>query len=99
MKIDCRIKSIGEHRSGVNAKTGNMWYAQSIEIEWQESRTRNDGTIYAIENSLMVDIVGDYAKNFNLPVGQAVCIDIRFETTEWNGRRLNNIRSSFIILR
>ena len=99
MKIDCKIKSIGELRSGVNAKTGNTWHMLPVEIEWQEARTHNDGTIFAIDNTLVVDIAGDQAKNFTLSVGQAITIDVHFSVTDWNGKKLNNMRSSFIILR
>ena len=98
MKIDCKIKRILEHRSGLT-KEPKAWHIQPIEIEWQEPRTKSDGTIYAIDNTLVVDIAGDMAANFTLQVGQAITVDIRFSTTEWGNKTLNNIRSTFILLR
>lgn len=99
MKIDCKIKSIGELRSGVNAQTGNNWHFLPVEIEWQEVRNRNDGTTYVIQNTLVTQVTGEHAKNFNLPVGQTVTIDVRFTVEEYQGRQYNSIRSSFIVLR
>lgn len=99
MKIDCTIKSIGECRSGTNASTGMQWYVRPIEVEWQEQRTKGDGSIYAIENSLKVEIWGDHASNFTIPIGSNVTLDIKFAIHEFNGKTFNNIRSTFIIMR
>lgn len=97
MKIDCKIKSILEPRSGV--KEEKQWYLQPIVVEWQESKTRNDGTIYAVDQSLMIELTGEKAKNFTLPVGTNVTVDVRFETHEYLGRTYNGVRCGFIILR
>lgn len=99
MKIDCKIKSIGELRSGVNAKTGETWHFLPLEIEWQEPRQRNDGTVFGVNCSLVVDVTGEQAKNFSLPIGQSVTIDVRCSVTDWQGKKFNSIRSSFIVLR
>ena len=99
MKIDCTIKSIGECRSGTNATTGAKWYVRPIEVEWQENRTKGDGSFYAIDNALKVDIWGEQAAKFTLPVGANVTLDVRFNLHEFNGNTYNSVRSTFIIMR
>ena len=99
MKIECKIKSIGEHKSAQNATTGNTWHRLPIEVTWTEQRQGKDCSFYNVEHSLVVELRGDNAKDFSLNVGQSVTMDIHFSTYEWNGKILNNVRSSFIILR
>mgnify|MGYP003305266870 CR=1 FL=1 len=99
MKIDCVLKAVGECRSGDNATTGRRWFIRPIEVEWQENRLRGDGTTYTIDNTLKVDLFGEHAQNFSLAVGSNVTIDVRFETSIYNGKTINSIRSTFIILR
>ena len=99
MKLDCKIKSILEARSGLKKDNTTYWYSQKIEVEWQEAKTRNDGTIYAVDQSLVVRLFGDMAKNFTLPVGQSITLDIHCETNEYQGKMYNDISSSFLIMR
>lgn len=99
MKIDCKIKSILEARSGLKKDNTTYWYSQKIEVEWQEAKTRNDGTIYAVDQSLIVQLFGDMAKNFTLTVGQSITLDIHFECHEYQGKKFNDVSSSFLIMR
>ena len=99
MKIECTIKSIGEHQSGVNASTGNTWHKQTIEVEWKETRQNREGSVFQIDQSLVVGLWGDIAKNFNLSVGQNIVLDISLSTHEYGGRKFNDVRSNFIVLR
>ena len=99
MKIDCKIKSILEARSGLKKDHNTYWYSQKIEVEWQEAKTRNDGTIYATDQSLIVELWGDMAKNFTLQVGQSITLDVKFETADFQGKRFNSIRSGFLVMR
>ena len=99
MKIECTIKRIGEHQSGVIAANGNTWHRQPIEVAWNETKQGKDGGFYNFEQSLAVELWGDNAKNFTLSVGQNVTLDLAFSTREYGGKTYNNIRSNFIILR
>lgn len=99
MKIDCVIKEVGECRSGTAATTGKTWYIRPIVVEWQDQHVKGDGSTYAVDNTLKVDMFGEHAQKFSLAVGSNVTIDVRFETSLYNGRTINSIRSTFIILR
>ena len=99
MKIECTIKSIGVAQSGVNASTGNTWHRQPIEVEWKEARQSREGSVFQKDQSLMVDLWGDIAKNFTLSVGQGIILDVNLTTHEYGGRKFNEVRSNFLILR
>lgn len=98
MKLNARIKAIGEPRSGVSANTGKSWTFQPITVEWKEQGQNKQGGIYEIIHSLQVDLTGGIAQNFQLAVGTPVTLDIRFEAEEYKGRTYNHIRSSYCSL-
>lgn len=99
MKVNVKITHVLEPRKGVNAQTGKSWCFQPIRVEWTEQGTRkSDGSLYTIPHSLVVDLTGASAENFNLPVGATITIDLKHEASEYKGRFYNNIRSNYCTL-
>lgn len=99
MKVDCTIKQILERRSGTNAQTGAKWFIQRLLVEWNEPYLYPDGGTRYVPCSQVVEITGLQAENFSLPVGTKIQVDLRLSTTEWNGKLLNNVRTSMVMLR
>lgn len=98
MIIDCQITKVLKDRSGVS-QAGKPYNIQPIEITWQEAKRNNSGETFVVEHSVKVELIGEYAKNFNLKEGDYISIDIRFSTREYEGKMFNNISSSYLILR
>ena len=98
MIIDCQITKVFKDRSGVS-QAGKPYNIQPIEIAWQEAKRNNSGETFVVEHSVAVDLMGDYAKNFSLKVGDYISIDIRFSTNEFKEKMYNRITSNYLILR
>jgi len=96
MKINATIKQVLPAVSGTSEK-GEYKFVPIV-IAWEEQFVRRDSTIYNLEHSLVVNIMGQYANNFSLPVGARVNIDIRFNTREIGSKVFNSVTSNFIVL-
>jgi len=96
MKISATIKKVSPAVSGTSEK--GEYKLVPIVIAWEEQFVRRDSTIYNLEHSLEVKVMGQYANNFSLPVGAKVNIDVRFHTREYEGKTFNSVTSNFIVL-
>ena len=94
MEILATIKNVLPVVSGSNER--GEYRIQPLEIEMQESFLKTDGTTSVILHSLMVDLLGDNAKQFNLPVGTRVKMNLRFMLREYQGKKYQRISSSYI---
>lgn len=72
------------------------YHIQPIIINVQETITKADGSIMTYDNDIIVEIVGESAKGFNLPVGTRVRVNLRFSVRDYNGRKFQKITSRII---
>ncbi len=94
MEILATIKNVLPVVSGSNDR--GEYTIQPLEIEIQESYMKADGSNSIISHALLVDLVGENAKGFNLPVGTRVKMNLRFMLREYQGKKYQRISSSYI---
>lgn len=94
MEILATIKNVLPVVSGSNER--GEYRIQPLEVEIHESYLKADGSNSLIIHALMVDLVGENAKSFNLPVGTQVKMNLRFTLREYQGKKYQRISSSYI---
>lgn len=96
MKISATIKKVHPAISGTS-QNGDYKYVP-IELRWHEQVMKRDGSCFEIEHEQLVNVMGAYASNFNIPEGTHVCADLRFRTREYDGKTFNSITCNYISL-
>jgi len=78
MKIEVKVKAIGDLQSDDKKDGSGKWYARDVVL------TANDGSMYPDE--FPVRITGDFAQNCSLNIGDVCEADISFSTHAYNGK-------------
>lgn len=94
MEVIANITNVHPLISGSNDR--GEYRIQPLEIEVQESYLKADGSTSIIQHALLVDLIGDSARNFNLPVGTKVKMNLRFQLREYQGKKFQRISSNYI---
>jgi len=94
MRIEAVIKQVCPAVTGTS-QNGEYKFVPIV-IEWKEQFTKRDGTYFEIDHSQVVHVMGNMAQNFSIPVGSRVCIDLRFNAREYNGKMFNSVSTNYV---
>lgn len=94
MELIGTIKEILPERAFKNEK--GEYLIRPIILEISEDGTRLDGRAFCLRHTLAVELWGDMAKGFNLPLGQRVRMGVRFAARVHDGRAYQSISSNYI---
>lgn len=83
MKVEVKIKSVGELTSGQKKDGSGTWFARDVILE------SNDGSLYPDE--FVIRATGALAQSNSLAEGLCYLADISFSKREWNGRYFADI--------
>ena len=99
MKINCEIIEVLPKVEGQKRDGSGNFIVQPVKIAWGEEGHHRDGSVFIIEQTLVVDIIGEPARQFSLVPPVQVTMDVRFDVNKWNDKAFNKVFSSFVILR
>lgn len=94
MEIQGKIKEILPKIEGKSER--GDFCIQPILVEVEESFTRADGSQNSFVNEIIIELSGDNAKNFNLPVDTTIKLSLRFYVREYQGKKYQKISSRYI---
>ncbi len=80
MKLQVKIKTIGEERSGESSRTGDEWKGRCLLLSWQERR--DDSSV--LNNFLRVMAFGRQMEQVEreFKAGDDAMVDLSFSSTE-----------------
>ena len=99
MKLNCEIIEVLPKIEGQKKDGSGNYMIQPVKIVWGEEGRHRDGSTFIIEQTLVVDIIGESARQFSLVPPVQVTMDVRFDVNKWNDKAFNKVFSSFVILR
>ncbi len=94
MEIQGKIKEVLPKVEGNNER--GDYCIQPLVVEVIESFTKADGSLFSTQNYILVELSGDNAKSFNLPVETTIKLSLRFYVREYNGKKFQKISSRYI---
>lgn len=77
------VKAVGQPQT-IQGKNGENLAKLNIVLSTKEVRMGDNGA-YAIDQDFAIDLIGDRAQNFNLPVGTWLVASISSVAREYNG--------------
>ena len=77
------VKAVGQPQT-IQGKNGENFAKLNIVLSTKEVRMGDNGA-YAIDQDFAIDLIGDRAQNFNLPVGTWLVASISSVAREYNG--------------
>lgn len=94
MDIQGKISAVFPQIQGTTEK--GEYHIQPIQLDVEESFIRTDGSTAVVPHQILIDLTGDNAKNFNLPVGTTVKMNITFRVREYQGKKFQKISARYI---
>ena len=96
MRIIGTITKVGELKEGVAKDSGNVWCNRNITVAWSEETKYSDGKVKTHEQSMLLTLKGDNARNFSLDVGTKVEALVSVSVNHFNERDYQNVYCSGI---
>ena len=91
MKLQVKIKTIGEERKGVSSRTGDDWRGRCLLLSWQENR--EDGNVLSHYQRAMVYDRQLETVEKEFQSGDDALVDVSFSSTDQrNGFYRNEAR-------
>ena len=80
MKLQVKIKTIGEERKGVSSRTGDEWRSRCLLLSWQEKREDGNELSHFQRAVAFGQIVKQVEQGFK--VGDDALVDVSFSSTD-----------------